>query len=197
MSTRVVGLTGGIGSGKTTVAHLFSDLNIPVYIADVEAKKLMNHSKVLKRHLIALFGTTVYKNEKLNKPFIAKQIFSNKELLSKMNAIVHPKVAKHFKEWLKMQNSAYVIYESALIFENNSQDQFDFIITVTAPIDLRIRRVVSRDASSQEKVKSIISNQLDDEFKVLNSNFVINNINLDDLKHQVHTTHLNIIDLIE
>ena len=98
---KIVGLTGGIGSGKTTVAKEFKKLGIPIYIADDQAKKLMNRSKVIKRKLIALFGEEAYKNEELNRPYLAKIIFKDETLLQKMNAIVHPKVAKHFQKWLK------------------------------------------------------------------------------------------------
>ena len=103
MTPTIVGLTGGIGSGKTTVANYFKALNVPVYIADNEAKALMNRSKVIKRKLIKLFGDEAYVDNTLNKPFIASQIFSNQDLLKKMNAIVHPKVAKHFSNWVKKQ----------------------------------------------------------------------------------------------
>ena len=119
MNVKIIGLTGGIGSGKTTVANCFSTFDIPVYIADVEAKKLMVTSKVLIRQLKQLFGAESYLDKELNRAYIAQKIFSDKDLLEKMNAIVHPKVSRHFKKWLKKQSSKYVIYESALIFENS------------------------------------------------------------------------------
>ena len=114
----VVGLTGGIGSGKTTVGSFFESFGIPIYIADKEAKGLMNRSKVIKRKLIELFGESAYEKGQLNRTYLATKIFSDKELLSKMNAIIHPKVASHFKRWLKKQDAPYVIKEAAIIFEN-------------------------------------------------------------------------------
>ena len=119
----IVGLTGGIGSGKTTIAKWFQSQDIPVYIADKEAKALMNRSKVIKRKLVALFGEDAYKEGKLNREYLASKIFNDKTLLAKMNAIVHPKVASHFNRWLKKQDSPYVIKEAAIIFENNLEYQ--------------------------------------------------------------------------
>ena len=101
----VVGITGGIGSGKTTIANYLNSLGIPLYVADKEAKALMNRSKVIKRKLTQLFGQNAYVDGKLNRPYLAKKIFSDKSLLNKMNAIVHPKVASHFKRWLKKQDA--------------------------------------------------------------------------------------------
>ncbi|MCP4052632.1 MAG: dephospho-CoA kinase, partial [Mesoflavibacter sp.] len=140
----LVGLTGGIGSGKTTIANFFKELGVPIYIADTEAKALMNRSKVIKRKLIALFGDNAYQNEKLNRDFLSKQIFNNKDLLQKMNAIVHPKVASHFTRWVKKQEAPYVISEAAILFENGSYTKYDYIITVTAPEEVRLKRVMSR-----------------------------------------------------
>lgn len=189
----VIGLTGGIGSGKTTVANFFKELHIPVYIADDEAKQLMVRSKVIKRKLIALFGDDAYINEELNKPFIASKIFNDSAYLQKMNAIVHPKVASHFKRWLKKQDSPYVIKEAAIIFEHNKEAHYDFIITVVANIEERINRVIKRDNSSKSKIESIIKNQMSDEEKIKKSHFVITNDNLADTKKQVRKTHQSII----
>ena len=114
----IVGLTGGIGSGKSTVAKAFKALGVPVYIADIEAKKLMQRSKVIKRQLKALLGEAAYVDDKLNKPYIANIIFNDKDYLEKMNAIVHPKVARHFNKWVAKQDTQYVIKEVAILFEN-------------------------------------------------------------------------------
>src|SRR5690606_20719035 len=146
----IVGLTGGIGSGKTTVAKEFQSLGIPIYIADDEAKKLMNTSKVLKRQLIDLFGEEAYVDNSLNRPFIADIIFKNEAYLQKMNAIVHPKVGIHFKNWASKQHTAYVIKEAAVLFENNGYKQCDYVITVTAPKDLRIERLLKRAPTTKE-----------------------------------------------
>lgn len=190
---KIVGLTGGIGSGKTTVASFFKELGVPIYIADVEAKALMNRSKIIKRKLIKLFGKQAYQNEALNKPFVANKIFNNGTLLEKMNSIVHPKVASHFKRWLKKQDTSYVIKEAAILFENGTFESLDFIITVVAPESTRISRVIKRDQSSQKKVKAIIGNQWSDERKVKLSDFVIENVELEDTKNQIKSIHQKIL----
>ncbi|MAX71733.1 MAG: dephospho-CoA kinase [Flavobacteriaceae bacterium] len=193
----IVGLTGGIGSGKTTILRYFESLGVPVYIADKEAKELMNSSKVIKRKLTELFGEKAYENGELNRSYLATKIFNNKALLAKMNAIVHPKVASHFKNWLKKQNAPYIIKEAAIIFENNLEDQYNYIITVVADEDLRIQRVMKRDNSSKEKVKAIIKNQLPDSEKIKKSHFVITNNNLDSAKQEAHKIHLRILEKTE
>ncbi|MCB0445290.1 MAG: dephospho-CoA kinase [Gelidibacter sp.] len=190
---KIVGLTGGIGSGKTTVAKMFQDLGVPLYIADEKAKELMNTSKVIKRKLIALFGDNAYKNEVLNKPFIASKIFNNKEYLHKMNAIVHPKVASNFKKWLKKQNAPYIIKEAAIIFENQQQSNYDIIITVTANLDNRILRLLKRDKTTKEKIMAIVNNQLTDQEKVRLSDYEIINDTLDITKQQVVKIHKELL----
>jgi dephospho-CoA kinase len=185
----IIGLTGGIGSGKTTIGKWFESKGIPVYIADKEAKALMNRSKVIKRKLIALLGESAYLNGKLNRDYIASKIFNDKSLLTKMNAIVHPKVASHFKHWLKKQDAPYVVKEAAIIFENNLEHQYDYIITVVADKELRIKRVINRDKVTKSKVESIMDNQLSDKEKIEKSNFVIENNNLEDAKKQAQEIH--------
>lgn len=186
---KIVGLTGGIGSGKTTVAKMFQELGVPLYIADEKAKELMHTSKVIKRKLIALFGEQAYKNGVLNKPFIASKIFNNKENLQKMNAIVHPKVASNFKKWLKKQNAPYIIKEAAIIFENQQQAQYDSIIIVTANLEERISRVLKRDNTTRGKIMAIVNNQLSDEEKIKLSDYEIVNNQLDTTKLQVVKIH--------
>lgn len=187
---KIVGLTGGIGSGKTTVANLFSELNVPIYIADKEAKALMNKSKVIKRKLIQLFGKDAYKAEELNRPYLAEQIFNDKNLLQQMNAIVHPKVASHFKRWLKKQAAPYCIKEVAILFENGSYVNCDKVITVIAPLEIRISRVLQRDQTTTSKIKAIIKNQWQDQERMKLSDYVISNDdNLQHLKSQVNEIH--------
>ncbi len=193
--TKVIGLTGGIGSGKSTVARLFADLGVPIYIADERAKKLMNRSKVIQRELITLFGNQAYANNELNRNFIASKIFNDKALLQKMNAIVHPKVGADFKRWLKRQNAVYVIKEAAIIFEHNQQSQYDYIITVTTPMEERVQRVMKRDNKSKAQILAIIDNQLSDEEKIKNSHFVIVNQKLEDTKTQVEILHDKLLKL--
>lgn len=193
---KIVGLTGGIGSGKTTVSNMFKDLGVPVYIADVEAKTLMNTSAVIKRKLTDLFGPMAYQNNELNRAYISSKIFSDKVYLEKMNAIIHPKVAEHFKQWLQKQTSLYVIKEAAIIFEHNTQSQYDAIITVIADKEARINRILKRDATTKDKILSIMKHQLSDEEKVKMSDFVILNDNLEHTKEQVLKTHNSILETL-
>ncbi|MBP0905168.1 dephospho-CoA kinase [Mariniflexile gromovii] len=193
----VVGLTGGIGSGKTTVAKQFEALGIPVYIADEEAKKLMNRSKVIKRKLIALFGEEAYLDNRLNKPFIANIIFNDKSYLQQMNAMVHPRVAAHFKKWSAKQNSPYVIKEVAILFENGGHKLCDYVITVTAPKEVRIQRLLKRDDTTEEKVEAIMKNQWSDDEKVKLSDYVITNTTLEDTINQVKKIHVKILKSIK
>ena len=178
--TKIVGLTGGIGSGKTTVAEMFKSFGVPVYNADEEAKILMQNSDAIKHELIDLLSESCYTDGQLNRSYIASQVFADKRLLQKINAIVHPKVAAHFQEWFSNQNAPYIIKEVAILFETKSQHLFDFIITVTAPIETRIQRVMDRDQKTKKEVMSVINNQLPDLEKINQSNFVIyNNIFLE------------------
>ncbi|MCH7525211.1 MAG: dephospho-CoA kinase [Bacteroidetes bacterium] len=190
----IVGLTGGIGSGKTTVANMFVELGIPIYIADVEAKKLMNSSKVIKRELIQLFGTNAYSDGKINKAFLADKIFNDKDLLVEMNAVVHPKVKTHFKKWIKIQRSLYVIYEAAILFENGGYKECDYIITVTAPETVRIQRIIQRDNATKQSVRAIMNNQWNDAKKVKLSHFVIENKELSQTAKQVKNIHQKILE---
>ena len=194
----VVGLTGGIGSGKTTVANFFKGFNIPVYIADDEAKLLMATSKVIKRQLIALFGVGAYTDgNELNRQFLASKIFSDKSYLDQMNAIIHPKVAAHFNTWVKKQQAPYVIKEAAIIFEHNNESYYDYIITVTANREQRISRVMKRDNTNKSKIEAIIRNQMSDQEKIEKSHYVIVNNNLKSTEEQVLETHMLLLKEIE
>lgn len=193
----IVGLTGGIGSGKTTVAKLFETLGVPIYIADVEAKRLMNSSKVIRRQLIKLFGEDAYMNDELNRPFLASKIFNDASLLAQMNGIVHPKVGMDFKRWLKKQTSLYVIKEAAIIFEHQKQSEYDYIITVTASLEDKVARVLKRDNTTESKIMDIIKNQMSDEEKIKKSDFVIVNDTLEDIEKQVLITHNKILQKLK
>ena len=187
----IIGLTGGIGSGKTTVAKFFSEFNnVAVYIADLEAKKLMNSSVIIKEKLIREFGEASFVNQKLNRKYISDIVFNDKEKLSVLNAIVHPEVKKHFQKFVKENaDKAYVIYENAILLESKSNLFCDFIITVYAGIDTKIERVILRDTSTKEDVKSRMRNQWDDSKKIMQSNYIIYNENLDETKNQVSKIH--------
>jgi len=175
----IVGLTGGIGSGKSTVGKMFKKLGVPVYNSDKQAKKLMNSSKKIRKKIIALLGEDAYKDNQLNRPYIAKQVFENKELLAGLNSIVHPAVGKHFMKWADKQKYSYVIQETALLFENDASNNYDKVILVTAPKQNRIERVVKRDGISENSVLARMKNQLPDDLKIKKSDFVIENIQLE------------------
>ena len=194
---KIVGLTGGIGSGKTTVSNMFKELGVPVYIADNEAKNLMSSSKVIKRKLIELFGPKAYEDNSLNRTYIASKIFNDDTYLQKMNAIIHPKVANHFKHWLQKQTSKYVIKEAAIIFEHNMQSQYDYVITVIANEEDRINRILKRDNTTKDKIMSIMKHQLSDDEKVKLSDFVIINDKLEHTKEQVLNIHNSILKNLE
>jgi len=186
---KIVGLTGGIGSGKTTVAKLFSELGVPIYIADIEAKKLTDSSKVIRRKLIALLGEDAYLGSKLNRKFVADKIFNNKSLLDAVNAVIHPKVAAHFKKWVSKQNAAYVIKEAAILFENGSYKNCDLVILVTAPKKIRIARVMARDNTSKTEIEQRMSNQWSDEKKKKLADIIIENIDLKTTRKEVESIH--------
>ena len=186
---KILGLTGGIGSGKTTVAKMFEALGVPVYNADQSAKMLMQSSQDLKVKIKQLLGEDAYTENRLNKAFISEKIFNNKVLLSQINALVHPEVARDFNSWLTLQTSVYVIKEVAILFETAAEDQFDYILTVTAPEAIRIQRIIERDQIALTKIKAVISNQLQDSEKTVKSDFVILNTDLNDTKNQVYDIH--------
>lgn len=180
-----VGLTGGIGSGKSTVGDFLKDLDVPVYNSDKQAKKLMNSSKKLKKKIVDVFGKSAYSDNQLNRLYIAQTVFGNKELLEKLNKIVHPAVRKHFLKWIKKQNSPYVVQETALLFENKSMDFYDKIVLVTAPKSIRLNRVMERDGVKKESILERMDNQLEDSEKIEFSDFVIENIDLSETRVKV------------
>ncbi len=186
---KYVGLTGGIGSGKTTVGKLFAQLGVPVYNSDKHAKQLMETSPEVKKALKTLLGEAAYNGKSLNKTFISEQVFNDKSLLEKLNALVHPAVRTHFLEWSKHQKAAYVIQEAAIIFEMGSQDFYDKVILVTAPENIRIGRILERDSqNSPATIKARMQNQWKDARKIDASDFVIENL---DLK----TTELKVLEI--
>lgn len=181
----VIGLTGGIGSGKTTVAKLFLEMGVPVYFADDEAKKLMQSSETLKSKIRATFGDKSYLNNTLNRAYLAKLVFTDKHNLERLNKLVHPAVKKHFSLWKTQQNSKYVIYENAILFESNSDKECDYTITVIADDETRIKRVMKRDNVTRQDVLNRINNQLKTAEKVALSDAVIYNDKFQNLKPQI------------
>jgi dephospho-CoA kinase len=171
-----VGITGGIGSGKSLICQVFSKLKVPVYYADKAASFLTETDHEIRQRLISLLGDNIYTGQSLNKILMAKLIFNDKSLLKKVNQIIHPRVAAHFQEWYANHTACpYVIEESAILFESDADLAFDKIITVTSPEDIRIQRVILRKNMSLEKIKAIMKNQLPEQEKIVRSHHVIIN----------------------
>lgn len=192
-----IGLTGGIGSGKTTIAQWFQEKGIPVYNSDFEAKKLMNENEDLIQQLIELFGDETYKNGEYNRSYVASKVFNDKELLNQLNAIVHPAVFKHFDEWLDNQNSSFVVKEAAILFESGSYKDCDYIISVIADEEKRIDRVAKRDQLNEDQIRSRMKNQWTDEQRIEKSDFIIeNNKDLKALKLEFEKVYDEILDRI-
>ena len=185
MKTKILGLTGGIGSGKTTIASYFEELGVPVYIADDEAKKILFLPEVVNE-LAITFGNQILTDGVPDKAKLAAVVFNDPNQLAKLNAIIHPKVAEHFKDWItENTGKLFVMKETAILFESGSYKDCDAIILVTAPIDVRIKRVMQRDGVSRNKVLERMANQWDDERKAVLSDYVINNLDLETSKRQV------------
>ena len=187
----IVGLTGGIGSGKTTVAEVFKKLDsVAVYIADIEARKIMNSSDVIRTQLLQAFGKETYKKNELNRQYLANTVFESEEKLTILNNIVHPEVKKHFLDFAtRNTDKAYVLYESAILFESNSSQQCDFVISVFLDKEERIKRVLDRDKTSEKEVLSRINSQWKEDKKLLSSNYIIFNYAIQDTKKSVLKIH--------
>jgi dephospho-CoA kinase len=170
-----VGLTGGIGSGKSTVAHVFEILGIPVYYADKEAKRLMNEDPEIRRQLISHFGQETYADNLLNRRFLAEIVFKDKEKLQLLNSLVHPITIARAEDWMLQHQTPYVIKEAALIFESGSQEGLDYVIGVSAPLNVRIQRTMKRDAVSREEVLNRMQHQIQESIKMRLCDFVIRN----------------------
>ncbi len=182
---KVVGLTGGIGSGKSTIARLFAALGIAVYDSDTEAKKLINTSAEIKKRIVEVFGAEAYAEGVYNRAYIADIVFRNPDKLAVLNSIVHPVLADDFNQWVALQTSPYVIKEAAILFESGSYKNCDFIITVTAPEALRISRCMSRDGSTEAQVRARMAQQWTDAQRIALSDTVIENINLEETEKRV------------
>jgi dephospho-CoA kinase len=192
--TKVIGLTGGIGSGKTTIANYFNEMGVPVYIADDGAKNVMKSDEIIDK-IKTSFGEALFENNILNRAKLAEIVFTDKDKLAELNAIVHPAVKKNFEVWLLRHKSyQYVIYEAAILFESGRYKECDLIITVTAPEEVRIERVLKRDNTTREQVLSRMKMQWNDENRISRSNFVINNDNLKNAKEEV-VKILKILDI--
>ncbi|MDO7541294.1 MAG: dephospho-CoA kinase [Flavobacteriaceae bacterium] len=186
---KIVGLTGGIGSGKSTAAAYFSELGIPCYISDDRAKELMTSSITIQQAIINEFGAESYINGNLNRPFLASIVFKDTVLLATLNAIVHPAVASDFRSWLLEQNSIYVIKEAAILFENGGAKLCDQVILVTAPKEIRVQRVIDRDKCTKEDVLERMSKQWSDAKKKPLADYIIENIEWKETSRQIEVLH--------
>jgi dephospho-CoA kinase len=170
-----VGLTGGIGSGKSTVAHVFEILGIPVYYADKEAKRLMSEDPEIRKEVIKHFGEEAYADNLINRRFIAEIVFKDKQKLQLLNSLVHPITIARAEEWMQRHQTPYVIKEAALIFESGSQETLDYVIGVSAPLNIRIQRTMKRDEVNREEVLNRMRNQIQESIKMRLCDFVIRN----------------------
>jgi dephospho-CoA kinase len=190
-----VGLTGGIGSGKTTVAKIFELLAVPVYYADNAAKRIMNEDEELKAVIQQQFGREAYKNGELDRSYLASKVFNDPFQLEILNALVHPATIRDAARWMNQQQTPYTIKEAALIFESGAAEQLDYIIGVSAPAEIRIKRTMERNNSSYDEVIKRMDNQLDEKIKMKLCDFVIYNDEQQLLIPQVVELHTKLLRL--
>ncbi len=192
-----IGVTGGIGAGKTSVCRVFEILGIPVFYADEESKQLLS-DPILKLEVIKLLGKNVYSNEVADRKKIANIVFNDKEILESFNAIMHPAVSHRFKSWIERQhNVPYIIKEAALIFEAGLEKDLNKIIIVAAPMDLRIRRIQRRDGITEEQALLRMQNQWPQEEKIKLSDFLIDNNNEQPIIPQILSLHEELTELAQ
>jgi dephospho-CoA kinase len=188
-----VGITGGIGSGKSTVCQVFQTLGIPVFKADDAARYLMEHDATLICSIKQLFGDDAYENEKLVRGRVSSLVFNNDALLAKLNALIHPATIAYSREWMGQQNTPYVLKEAAIFFESGSNKEMDVMIGVWAPVEVRIDRTIKRGNTTEEKVRSIIAHQMDEQEKMNLCDFVINNDGSEAIIPQVLALHQKLL----
>lgn len=172
-----IGITGGMGAGKSVISEMMRCLGIPVYDADIASKKILNSNTKVKTQLIELLGEEIFSNGQLNRPLMAQLIFNNNELLLKTNAIIHPAVFEDFIAWSEAQNKEVVACETAILFESGMVSYFDSILMVSAPLEIRIERCLKRNNFTREQVLERIAKQMDESKKIELSDFVIDNDN--------------------
>jgi dephospho-CoA kinase len=184
-----IGLTGGIGSGKSTVARIFEVLGVPVYKADDAAKRMMTEDANLRGHIISAFGPESYTDDVLNRKYLSAQVFNNEEKLNQLNSLVHPATLRDAEEWMKRQEAPYAIKEAALIFESGSQKMLDYVIGVKAPLALRIERTMKRDNITSGEVEARINLQMNEDKKLSLCDYIIVNDEKQMLIPQVLALH--------
>ncbi|MBL4744970.1 MAG: dephospho-CoA kinase [Flavobacteriaceae bacterium] len=191
----VIGLTGGIGSGKTTVLKMFEAKGITTYNADLEARKLINTSPEIRENLERLFGKDAYLGEELNRPFIASIVFSDKEKLAALNKATHPSLHHHFKTFLARQSGIYIVYEAAILLESEGYKLCDYIITVVASSEEKLKRIQLRDGMTVSEIRARMNSQMSDALRIEKSDFVITNNSKSGTKQQVACLHDLLSDL--
>jgi dephospho-CoA kinase len=190
-----IGLTGGIGSGKTTVAKIFEQLGTPVYYADMRAKSIIEEDEMVRNAIISNFGEQSFVDGKYNRSYISSIVFNDAEKLLQLNQIVHPAAIADAAEWMKKQNAPYVIKEAALLFESGSHKHLDKIIGVTSPTHLRMKRTASRDQISEEEVMKKIALQMPNEEKMAKCDYIVTNNEKELILPQVLKLHEAFISL--
>ena len=191
-----LGVTGGIGSGKTSVCRVFSVLSVPVFSADREAQDIMENDEVIKSKINYISGKDLYADGSLNRMELAKIIFNDRALLDKVNLLVHPAVFDRFRKWVKDQTAPYIIMEAAILFESGGSKFVDKVATVVAPVEQRIGRVIARNKLSRDQVMERMRNQMDDEMRIKLSDYIINNSENDMIIPSVLSIHEDILKLI-
>lgn len=188
-----VGLTGGIGSGKSVVARIFEAIGVPVYYADDAAKRIQNTDPVVREKILSLFGAQAYTAEGMNRKFISSVVFSDAAMLEQLNQIVHPATLKDAEQWLASQTAPYAVKEAALIFESGAHHDLDLVIGVSAPMAMRITRTIARDGITEEEVKKRMSKQISDTIKMKLCDWVVYNDEKQLLIPQVLTIHQHLL----
>lgn len=184
-----VGLTGGIGSGKSKVAEFLRDREVAIYDSDSRAKELMMSNEALREALIAEFGQECYTADGINRAWLAQRVFNNEAELAKLNAIVHPAVMRDFAEWAEAQEGNYVVLESAILLEAGLESHVDVVVAVMAPKELRLERAMLRDGAKREQIEERMRNQMSDEERTDRAKYAIVNIDLEELEEDVEQLH--------
>jgi dephospho-CoA kinase len=195
MKSRRLGVTGGIGSGKTTVCRVFRVLGVPVFVADTAARTLINSDPVIRREINAIAGKDLYGSGELDRKQLADIIFNRPDLLQRVNAVVHPAVLRHFEEWAGNLDVPYVIIEAAILFEAKADILVDRVVSISAPVEERISRVMGRSELSREEVVERINNQLEDEEREEQSYYVINNADNEMIIPEILKIHYDMLRL--
>lgn len=190
---KIVGITGGMGSGKSTIARFFAQWGVPIYQADLEARKLSDTDPEIRLAVIQLLGDKAYANDRMDRPYVAGKVFRDEALLQKLNGIIHPAVAKHFEDWVNNQNTPYVMKEAAILFETGGHMACDWTLLVTAPEEVRVERIILRDGLTQDEIRSRLDKQWPDERKLPLADFHIENLDLKQAEIEAKKVHESIL----